>query len=704
MLQPLDANSHLHSPALAIISNAAVYNDKNSCALCQKRLSRSPDTWTCIADIKPRFLRLLQKDYPQARLDWPTRRICHDHIQNALQGRIDFLLEEDQAQFSRLQEDAIKNLKTFEIEQSNWLDQFELKRTAGQVAADTVARCGGSWGFLGALGLFLAIWAIANLILTAYGPPNSAWDPYPFILLNLFLSMLAATQAPIIMMSQNRQTERDRLQTNFVSEAILRNEHETRHVDAKVDHLLSYQWKRLLEIQEIQIHLLELQIRHPDNHQAKLVHHFTSPKFNDALLASPGGLFSNRMEKPIESWNVEIQSDHLTKMLLRNYFDVDLSGDSFVFSHWHEDGDNFTGSISDVSLDITDRRLTHITFKINFSEILATMDDVFSGEGSVHLRNDFNILHMHHVGRIFRIRVIFANGAMATFLNGELPPRYKPAFARKRQDRITEMWKTSIKQLVITYVPPLQVAIVDVDQGHVLRRVTATIFPRPNGTIPDTSVYMAADGHPDIAHPAHSDPANSPVEIVSASPTVVTAFSDSRIDNPVVYCKQLVGPRPLSTEIWGKVVDYTWEPINPLSGGNGVGSDHADTQPIHHAKGLPRNPSRIHSSHRLGSIKASFGIPPKPIAASVVPTRNTSVSVKSIHTNTGGSNTAIATGSSPTSPPFDDIGLESVIVTAPVSVDIEQEFVGPATFVFICDDSRVCFHGDIEEITDIAYE
>ncbi|KAH6566034.1 hypothetical protein BASA50_005244 [Batrachochytrium salamandrivorans] len=676
---PLDALLHLHVPAMATVVNAVQYNDSFQCAVCRRHLPRSADTWTVIADIKPRFLRLLQKDWPLAPLDSPTRRICHDHVQNVLQGRIDFLLQEDQSQFSQLQEDAIKNIKSFEIEQSNWQSRFDLKRTMGQIAADAVARFGGSWGFLGSLGAFLLIWAVVNLILAAYGPSDSAWDPYPFILLNLFLSMLAATQAPIIMMSQNRQAERDRLQTNFVAEAILNNEHQTRLVDAKIDHLLSYQWKRLLEIQEIQIHLLELQIRHPDSIQPKLVHHFSSPKANEALLASPSGIYSARTENLKESWSVEIQSDHLTKMLLRHYFDADLPGDNFVMTHWHEDGDNFSGSISDVVLDIIDRRLTQITFTLNFSEHLATMDDVFSGEGTVHLRNDFNIPHMHHYGRIAQVRAILSSGVTISFLNGELPPRYKPTFARKREERITEIWKAHIRRLTISYVPPLQVAIIDVDEGYVLRRVTASIFPRPNGTIPNTSVFMAVEGHPDTVALPQSVIADANLDPVSATPTAVASLEDIRIDNPIVYCRQMVGPRPLSAECWKQVVDFTWEPAT-LSG---TGND--STQLLQRDRRPSRTPSLIRLTQRHSVDKpatsatssTSIGDGPTPLK------------------NDGGS--AVTRSAEVT---FDDVRSDVIIATAPACVDLGQEFAGPATFVFMCDDSRVCFHGDIEKSID----
>ncbi|MBT4539062.1 DUF1003 domain-containing protein [Candidatus Woesearchaeota archaeon] len=88
---------------------------------------------------------------------------------------------------------------------------FRQRLTAGQKAADTVARLGGSWGFLGVFAIILIIWIVANAVLLSAKP----FDPYPFILLNLCLSVVAAMQAPIILMTQNRQAERDRIDAHY---------------------------------------------------------------------------------------------------------------------------------------------------------------------------------------------------------------------------------------------------------------------------------------------------------------------------------------------------------------------------------------------------------------------------------------------------------------------------------------------------------
>lgn len=125
-------------------------------------------------------------------------------------------------------------------------------RTFGERAADAVANFGGSWTFIIVFAVVLVAWMALNVLLAA-----GAFDPYPFILLNLVLSCLAAVQAPIIMMSQNRQEAKDRLRAQHDYQVNLKAELEIRNLNDKVDHLLSHQWERLAQIQEIQIDLLD---------------------------------------------------------------------------------------------------------------------------------------------------------------------------------------------------------------------------------------------------------------------------------------------------------------------------------------------------------------------------------------------------------------------------------------------------------------
>ncbi|WP_136666815.1 DUF1003 domain-containing protein [Flavobacterium sp. H122] len=140
-----------------------------------------------------------------------------------------------------------------EIKSIAELEEKEDKRTFGQRVADRVADFGGSWTFILSFLFFLLVWIIFN----AYFLLNDGFDPYPFILLNLILSCIAALQAPIIMMSQNRQEEKDRERAKKDFQINLKAEQEIRILQRKLDHILEHQHQEMLKIQEMQIKLLE---------------------------------------------------------------------------------------------------------------------------------------------------------------------------------------------------------------------------------------------------------------------------------------------------------------------------------------------------------------------------------------------------------------------------------------------------------------
>ncbi|MCA9669501.1 MAG: DUF1003 domain-containing protein [Myxococcales bacterium] len=122
----------------------------------------------------------------------------------------------------------------------------------GARVADAVATFGGSWLFLGLFGGVLAVWMMVNVLLL-----SRPFDPYPFILLNLVLSCLAAVQAPVILMSQNRQATRDRARAEHDYEINLKAELEVRLLHEKVDHLVLDEWQNLLEAQAVQTEMLD---------------------------------------------------------------------------------------------------------------------------------------------------------------------------------------------------------------------------------------------------------------------------------------------------------------------------------------------------------------------------------------------------------------------------------------------------------------
>jgi uncharacterized membrane protein len=128
---------------------------------------------------------------------------------------------------------------------------FGYQASFGERVADKVAKFGGSWLFVIVFTLLLLLWMILNGILLRV----NAFDPFPFILLNLCLSALATLQAPLIMMSQNRQEQRERLRSEHDFRVNLRAAIEVRDLSAKVDRLLAHQWERLEELRQMQLEL-----------------------------------------------------------------------------------------------------------------------------------------------------------------------------------------------------------------------------------------------------------------------------------------------------------------------------------------------------------------------------------------------------------------------------------------------------------------
>ena len=136
----------------------------------------------------------------------------------------------------------------------NIAKESDMSASFGERAADAVASFGGSWTFIGLFAAILLGWISINSLALFH---VKTFDPYPFILLNLFLSMLAAVQAPIILMSQNRQANKDRLSAEHDYEVNLKAELEIMLLHEKVDCLRENQWSELISIQQKQIQLLE---------------------------------------------------------------------------------------------------------------------------------------------------------------------------------------------------------------------------------------------------------------------------------------------------------------------------------------------------------------------------------------------------------------------------------------------------------------
>jgi uncharacterized membrane protein len=152
-----------------------------------------------------------------------------------------------------LEQEVAKSLEEGELLSRNINQEFESGLTLGERMADRLADFGGSWTFISIFMGLLIIWIGINTWLLLEKP----FDPYPYILLNLVLSCLAAIQAPVILMSQNRQESKDRLRSENDYRVNVKAEIEIRKLHEKLDHLLMHQWQRLMEIQQLQVDLME---------------------------------------------------------------------------------------------------------------------------------------------------------------------------------------------------------------------------------------------------------------------------------------------------------------------------------------------------------------------------------------------------------------------------------------------------------------
>jgi uncharacterized membrane protein len=199
--------------------------------------------------IRHSILSLIQRDIPKfsheshlaiSELSYYKNKVVSDY------------LVKDIGELTELEKtvlDSVSSNKTLTVK----IDMEEEKAlTFGQRIADKVASFGGSWTFIISFGVFIFIWIAVNL----YWLLNKGFDPYPFILLNLILSCLAALQAPVIMMSQNRQEEKDRDRSKKDYMINLKSELEIRTLHEKIDHFIMDQQQELLELQKVQIDMM----------------------------------------------------------------------------------------------------------------------------------------------------------------------------------------------------------------------------------------------------------------------------------------------------------------------------------------------------------------------------------------------------------------------------------------------------------------
>lgn len=219
---------------------------RSHCAICGE-VTRQPITFGAV---RPSLATGLAAVHPKLK---PNDIICRKHLTEERTRYVEQLLERERGKLSELEGQVVESLAREETVARDTEAAWNGSRTFGERVSDFVADFGGSWNFIISFFVILILWIAFNGATTT----QAVFDPFPFILLNLVLSCLAAIQAPIIMMSQKRQEVKDRLRSENDYRVNLKAEFEIRHLHKKLDHLINRQWERLAEIQQIQLEIME---------------------------------------------------------------------------------------------------------------------------------------------------------------------------------------------------------------------------------------------------------------------------------------------------------------------------------------------------------------------------------------------------------------------------------------------------------------
>lgn len=221
---------------------------KKHCQICEKGETQTELLPSVI--VRPQVAELIKLAHP----GWEVSGfICREDLQKFRKEYLLKLISDEKGELSNLENDVVTKLTEHESVSADTEKEFVAQLKFGEKLSDLIASFGGSWKFIIMFGIIIFCWIVINTYVMLTKP----FDPYPFILLNLLLSCLAALQAPIIMMSQNRQEARDRQRAEQDYKINLKSELELRQLHQKIDHLLLQQWERMAEIQEMQVEMLE---------------------------------------------------------------------------------------------------------------------------------------------------------------------------------------------------------------------------------------------------------------------------------------------------------------------------------------------------------------------------------------------------------------------------------------------------------------
>ena len=221
---------------------------RQPCAISGKR--RPKRDLIALDALRPSLADRIRHDHPHLE---PDAQISRQELARYRSLYVAELLKEEHGELSELDREVAESLARHETLAENPEEEYDDHRTLGERLSDGLASFGGSWAFLISFAFFLGVWMLINIL----EGDVRAFDPYPFILLNLLLSCLAAIQAPVIMMSQKRQEAKDRLRSENDYRVNLKAELEIRHLHEKMDYLIQRQWQRLTEIQQLQLEIMQ---------------------------------------------------------------------------------------------------------------------------------------------------------------------------------------------------------------------------------------------------------------------------------------------------------------------------------------------------------------------------------------------------------------------------------------------------------------
>src|SRR5207249_8197803 len=200
-----------------------------NCQICGRAFM--PQNGAIGDNVRPSLAEFIKSHRP----NWdPHQFICFADLGAFRRDYVKHTLECEIGELTALDHEVIESLREHEVLSENIEKQFERKLTFGEHLSDKIAEFGGSWKFIITFGSVIVVWVVLNALLLL----NRSFDPYPFILLNLILSCLAALQAPVIMISQNRAEARDRLRADNAYKVKLQGELAIMHRHVNSGHSL----------------------------------------------------------------------------------------------------------------------------------------------------------------------------------------------------------------------------------------------------------------------------------------------------------------------------------------------------------------------------------------------------------------------------------------------------------------------------------